>query len=62
LSVYFVKTERLSVKEFIGKLVNLKLNSKSYNFIVCCTSHETVEGVTRHIMDIFTKISSHNEY
>jgi len=48
----FVTT--LSVKEFIEKLVNLKLESKPYNFIVCCTNHETVEGVMRHIMNIFT--------
>jgi len=48
----FVTT--LSVKEFIEKLVNLKLELKSYDFIVCRNNHETVEGVMRHIMNTFT--------
>jgi len=40
----------------------LKLELKPYNFIVCSANHETVEGVMRHIMNIFTQISFHNEY
>jgi len=44
----------LSVKEFIEKLVNLKLKVKSYNFNAYCTNHETHEGVVKHTMNIFT--------